>query len=132
MPATSEFISGSIYHLFLARHALFKPLQTLLIQSSVISMSDTELMECLQLTPMLTELGLESHSSLGLTPTVLARLSPHPQIQCLVPKLRSLMFQRLADFDNNAFVNMIWSRWKTGLDDMASAAGNTIVRLCSI
>jgi len=119
----SEFIS------LLSRSSC--SLRTLSFRFSHTPMSDNELIECLQCTPMLTELQWN-----GSPTAVLARLthreSASSQTHCLVPKLKHLMFERHTEFDEIAFVEMIRSRWRTSEMDMANTPGDKVVRIRSI
>jgi hypothetical protein len=75
-----------------------------------VRIASQELFDCLQRLPSLVSLVIETNEKF-LGDVVLKRLTYEGEEQPLVPKLRFFGFEDAFEFDDNAFADMVESRW---------------------
>ena len=96
--------------------------------------SDDHLLQCLRNTPSLTMLELRGYNASNLGKSgmnqLTCRASSRPDTTSIIPNLRTIILQYYNDltFDDEAFVDMIASRWKFD----ATASGGQIARLQTV
>lgn len=89
-------------------------LQSLTLKLGYMSMDEADLVACLSVAPVLTQLTIEDARGSALTDAVLHQITPRgPMHDCLIPKLGVLKIgYKLQDFSDYLFAEMVRSRWE--------------------